>query len=77
MRWQSFLGDGVSSIEVTPVEPLVQRLSQNIYTGFPIPRIFAKILLYVEAIQVTMFSLITDIESFLLSMILLHLAWPS
>lgn len=45
-------GKGLFTHEVTPIEPMLQRLWQTVYTGFPVPRIVAKILLHFEAIQV-------------------------
>lgn len=50
MRWESKFGKGVITHEVTPVEPLLQRLTQSNYGDCP--KIFGKIVLYSELIQV-------------------------
>ena len=50
MRWESIFGKGAITHEVTPVEPLLQRLFQSNYTA--LPKIFGKIMLLAESIQV-------------------------
>ena len=50
MRWNWIFGKGVMTHEVTPVEPLLQRLSQSNYTA--LPKLLGKIMLFAESIQV-------------------------
>ena len=52
MKWNFKFGSGVFFHEVTPVEPMVQKLTQAIYSGSKIPNIVAKGILYAEVIQV-------------------------
>jgi hypothetical protein len=50
MRWESKFGSGAFTHEVTPVEPLLQRLCQTNYGSCP--NIMGKVMLYAEAVQV-------------------------
>ena len=50
--FDSLLGSGVFVQSVTPVEPLLQKMTHKLYTAVTIPMFMAKILLYGEATQV-------------------------
>lgn len=50
MKWESLFYKGVFTHEVTPVEPLLQKLTQTNYGSCP--NIIGKLLLYAEATQV-------------------------
>ncbi|KAK3605912.1 hypothetical protein CHS0354_017817, partial [Potamilus streckersoni] len=52
MEFSTILGKGVFLLSLTPLEPMVQRLVQNIYVSWTYPTVVAKIFMLAEAIQV-------------------------
>jgi hypothetical protein len=50
MKWESKFGKGAFTHEVTPIEPLLQRLTQTNYGSCA--KLMGKIMLYIESIQV-------------------------
>ena len=63
MRWNSIFGKGVMTHEVTPVEPLLQRLSQTNYTA--LPKLFAKTMLFAESVQLERDVMVWNYKTYL------------
>ncbi|KAH3794564.1 hypothetical protein DPMN_148101 [Dreissena polymorpha] len=52
LKFESFFGTGVFIQSLTPVEPMLQKLTHNIYMNWAVPNCIAKFFMYGECVHV-------------------------